>query len=478
MTKRFVGRKEELELLNDLIQKKSASLITIQGRRRIGKSRLVEEFAKKYKFIEISALAPSKNTSADLQRFAFAQQLSKYFPIDKLDSSDWMPIFSFLAQHVAQGRYVILFDEISWMGSCDPDFIAKLKNAWDIEFKYNPQLIMVLCGSVSIWIQEHIIQSTAFLGRLSLTLKLNELSLEECNEFLNEIGFVKQPHERLKILSITGGIPRYLEEIKPNKTADQNIIDLCFKKSGILFTEFTHIFTDIFGSKNTFYADVLRALVGSPQESSEISKAIGRPLGGNFSIMMNNLLVAGFIERDFTWQIKTGSESKLSHYRLSDNYIRFYLKYIEPAKSKIEKDMFAPSGIDSLPGFHSIMGLQFENLMLNNRLLLLKKINLRPHDIIYDNPYFQKGTLNQKGCQIDYLIQLKTQVLYACEFKFSKDKIGLKVIHEMKEKLNHLYLPKRFAIIPVLVCVNGVTEQALDEDYFYHVIDISDVLEG
>ena len=48
----------------------------------------------------------------------------------------------------------------------------------------------------------------------------------------------------------------------------------------------------------------------------------------------------------------------------------------------------------------------------------------------------------------------------------------------MKEKLNHLYLPKRFAIIPVLVCVNGVTEQALDEDYFYHVIDISDVLEG
>jgi hypothetical protein len=377
---------------------------------------------------------------------------------------------------VSQGRYVILFDEISWIGSCDSDFIAKLKNAWDMEFKSNPQLIMVLCGSVSLWIEEHIIQSTAFVGRLSLNLRFKELCLEECHEFLNEIGFIKQPYERLKILAITGGIPRYLEEIKPHKTAERNIIDLCFKKSGILFNDFHHIVTDIFGSKNTIYLEVLRALALSSKNSLEISHAIKKPLGGNFSNILSQLLLAGFIERDYHWHIKTGQESKLSRYRLSDNYIRFYLKYIEPSQSKIEKDMVSLSAIESLAGFYSIMGLQFENLMLSNRLLLLEKMSLRPHDVLYDNPYYQKATSSQKGCQIDYLIQLKTQVLYACEFKFSKDKVGLKVIEEMRQKIDKLCLPKRCAIIPVLVCVNGVSEEVLEQDYFYHIIDISEIL--
>lgn len=347
-----------------------------------------------------------------------------------------------------------------------------------MEFKSHQKLIMVLCGSISLWVQENIIQSTAFLGRISLNLHLTDLSLEESHEFLNEIGFVKQPHERLKILSVTGGVPRYLEEIKPSKTADQNIIDLCFKKSGILFSEFTHIFTDIFGSKNNIYIEVLRALASCSQEASRISKAVGKPLGGNFSAIMRHLLVGDFIQRDFSWQIKTGAESHLSHYRLSDNYTRFYLTYIEPARSKIERDLFKISGIESLSGFHSIMGLQFENLLLNNRLFLLQKMGLRPQDVVYDNPYFQRATRTQKGCQIDYLIQLKTQVLYACAFKFSIHKVGIQVIHEMREKLNNLALPKRFAIIPVLVCVNGVTEQLQDADYFYHIIDIGELLEA
>jgi hypothetical protein len=114
--------------------------------------------------------------------------------------------------------------------------------------------------------------------------------------------------------------------------------------------------------------------------------------------------------------------------------------------------------------------------MLSNRLLLLEKMSLRPHDVLYDNPYYQKATSSQKGCQIDYLIQLKTQVLYACEFKFSKDKVGLKVIEEMRQKIDKLCLPKRCAIIPVLVCVNGVSEEVLEQDYFYHIIDISEIL--
>ena len=103
--------------------------------------------------------------------------------------------------------------------------------------------------------------------------------------------------------------------------------------------------------------------------------------------------------------------------------MRFYLKYIAKNKGKIEAGHFDQQPLSALPGFDSMMGLQFENLVLNNRPFIWQKLHLYPHDIITDNPYFQRAQIRKKGCQIDYLIQTKTQVLYACEIKFSKQEI-------------------------------------------------------
>ncbi len=101
------------------------------------------------------------------------------------------------------------------MSAKDPLFLGKLKNAWDLEFKQNAELILILCGSVSSWIEENILKSSGFMGRVSLTLFLQELSLFTANQMLHSIGFKGSDYDRFKILSITGGIPRYLEEIQP-----------------------------------------------------------------------------------------------------------------------------------------------------------------------------------------------------------------------------------------------------------------------
>ena len=159
----FVGRVNELKSLMDLTQKRSSSLIVIRGRRRIGKSRLVEEFAKNYRFLRFAGLYPTEATTAQSQREEFSKQLSLNLNAPQIIANDWTDLFLSLARETQQGRVIILFDEISWMGSKDSDFLGKLKNAWDLELKKNPELILILCGSVSVWIEKNILHITIFL---------------------------------------------------------------------------------------------------------------------------------------------------------------------------------------------------------------------------------------------------------------------------------------------------------------------------
>jgi hypothetical protein len=188
---------------------------------------------------------------------------------------------------------------------------------------------------------------------------------------------------------------------------------------------------------------------------------------------MNNLVVSGYVARDDTWSLASGSVGKMHRYRLKDNYLRFYLKYIEPNRTKIEK-----GGFERPPAWDAIMGLQFENLVLNNSRGLQRILGISPSDIVFDNPFFQRPTKAQQGCQIDYLIHTRFNVIYVCEIKFSRDKIPYSVANEVKEKIERIHIPKGFSCIPVLIHVNGVSEQLNESAYFYRIIDFSDFLMG
>lgn len=469
----FVGRKEQLERLSSLFKKKSASLIVVRGRRRIGKSRLIEEFAKGKRFLTFAGIPPNPDTNEQSQRDIFAEQLGKQIGLQGILAQDWSALFSLLARHTNQGQVIILLDEISWMGSKDSSFLGKLKNAWDLEFKKNPHLILVLCGSVSTWIEQNIISSTAFFGRISLFLKLEELPLDECHELLQTRGFRQSAYEEFKILGVTGGIPWYLEQIQSGINADNNIRDLCFRKDGVLFNEFDSIFHDLFEKRSEIYRPIIEVLANGPMEFGSICKALDYPKSGTLSEYLDDLIESGFITRDYTWWVKSGKSSKLSQFRLSDNYLRFYLKYVIPNRDRVLRDGFESLAVSSLPGWNAIMGLQFENLVLKNRKKIWERLGIRPEDIIADNPYFQKKTSTRKGCQIDYLIQTRFNTLFACEIKFSVNPLKSDILSEVKDKLSCIVLPKRFSCWPVLIHVNGVIDSVQDSGYFSGIIDFS-----
>jgi len=179
----FIGRKTELERLNAVYQKQGASLVVVKGRRRIGKSRLIGEFAKRSNaqtFWGFAGLAPEDGISAQQQRDHFARQLALILKIPPMTFLDWGDAFEHLSLHIKPGD-IILLDEISWMGSRDPSFIPKLKAWWDKQMMH---MLLVFCGSVSTWIEENILNSTAFFGRVNLTIGLEPLSIPESAAFL------------------------------------------------------------------------------------------------------------------------------------------------------------------------------------------------------------------------------------------------------------------------------------------------------
>lgn len=471
----FVGRQNELQNLGRLLDKKTASLVVIKGRRRIGKSRLVEEFSKNKKFLYFSGIPPTPETTAQSQRDEFARQLSEQLEFPALKAEDWGGLFTFLASQTKKSRVIIFLDEISWMGSKDPTFLGKLKLTWDTHFKKNPKLILILCGSMSSWIEKNIISNTGFLGRISLKITLEELSLPECNILLELMGFKGSVQEKFMILSVIGGVPWYIELINPGLTATENIKELCFTQDGILVGEFKNIFHDLFGRRRDVYKKIVEFLANGPSDYNSICNHLNYPSGGPLSEYLEDLEISEFISQDHTWTLG-GKEARLRKYRLRDNYLRFYLKYIHPNLHKITRAHFQNISLSSFPGWESIMGFQFENLVLNNRALIYQKLGLRAEEVVYDNPFFQTQTKKHKGLQIDYLIQTKFGNLYICEIKFSRNSITRAIIKEMEHKISALKYPKGFACLPVLIHINGVTSEVKDSSFFAKIIDFGDLL--
>lgn len=473
MISKFVGRKKELERLRLLFKKESASIVVVKGRRRIGKSRLIEEFGKGYKMYTFSGLLPTEKTTKESQLNEFGWQLGKALGQPAFKDNDWNDLFLRLAISTRKERVIIFFDEISWMGSMDHDFLGKLKNAWDIEFKKNPQLILVLCGSVSVWIEKNILSSSGFLGRISLNLTIGELPLTDCEMFWGEIKDSISAYEKFKLLSVTGGIPKYLEEIQPDLSAEMNIKNLCFSRSGLLFNEFDQIFSDVFARRSNIYKRIVQCIADGGYELEDIYKKLNAEKGGIINEYLNDLVISGFIRRDFTWHIKNRKMSKLSKYRISDNYLRFYLKYIVPNKEKIERGAFDDKSLNIFSDWESIMGLQFENLVLNNRARIQEILNINPDDVVYDNPFFQNKTLRQDGCQIDYMIQTRFDTLYVCEVKFARHPLKASIIREVQERVGKLKVPRYVSRRAVLVHVNGVDGGIRESRYFSDIIDFS-----
>ena len=221
----FFGRENEINDLMALWGKRCSSLVTCRGRRRIGKSTLIEVFAKRSKarFIRIEGVRPKPEFSDKTELKTFARELAAQTLADDSVPDNWLKAFIRLDREINdKERTVVLLDEVSWLGHYDETFADLVKIAWDDYWSKHDRLVVVVCGSVSGWIKEHFVDNGAFYGRRSLDLVVKELPLNECVKFWGRAATRVEIREIVDVLSVTGGVPRYLKEIAPGDSAVAN----------------------------------------------------------------------------------------------------------------------------------------------------------------------------------------------------------------------------------------------------------------
>ena len=455
----FYGREDILSRLSEFWKRPHASLLVCRGRRRIGGAR----------FLSFEGLAPQPKMTNEDQLAAFGRQLAEQTQGEASTPPNWFEAFRRLAAAVpavARGgaRVVILLDEISWMGKYDPNFPGELKYAWDKRFHDMPDLVFVICGSVSSWIEENILANAGFLGRISLDLIVPELPLRDCVNFWGTVRERVAPQEILDVLSVTGGVPRYLEEVDPALSADENIKRMCFHPNGYLYKDFNDIFTTVFSATSPLKRAVLARLTVGAQGGAELAEALGVARNGPFSKVMKELEMAGFVAADSGINPESGRRSREIRYRLRDNYTRFYLKYVEPHASEIKDGRYEFASLENLPEWNAILGLQFENLVVNNFRSLLPALHLEGVQIFSAAPFRKVRKSADRGVQVDLLVQTRKAVVLV-EIKRQRE-IGEEVEREMAEKVRRLHVPAGMSVRTALVYAGALSKGVRGDGYF------------
>lgn len=475
--RKFIGRETYLEKLEALWRKGTSSLVVVAGRRRIGKSTLVEEFAVRSKcdFIELVGLAPDDKMTNQKQLDNFCERLAKATGMPEAKADCWPKAFDALeAALKRRGKTIVFLDEISWMGKYDDSFAAFLKTAWDTQFSRHSRLILVIAGSVSAWINRNIQKSRGYVGRISLDFTLPELPPDRCLAFWGRKADRTSTRDVLDMLAITGGVPKYLNEIAPSLSPDENVKRLCFDPDGYLFKDFDRIFDDVFGGSVVAKKRILNALAEGPASVSELAGKFGCDPNGHLSEDLAELAEAGFVGKTQGRNPLTGKIVREVRYRLRDNYTRFYLRYVLPRKANIQDGLYSYVQLERLGEWNSIMGLQFENLVLNNISMLVPLIGLTGKKIESAAPYFKSGRKTGEGVQIDFLIQLP-RCSYVVEIK-RMHRISAAVEDEVREKVRRLKLPKDHSVRLVLVYAGELDPVVEENGYFDYLISADRLL--
>lgn len=235
-----------------------------------------------------------------------------------------------------------------------------------------------------------------------------------------------------------------------------------------LATDFEDIFRDVFNRTPGIKADLLRSLCDGPKNVGGVAEALGLPKNGHLSSSLDQLEEAGFVSEDEGVNPDTGAPVQQKRYRISDNYARFYLKYIEPALPLIRKGRFAFASLDHLAGWESVMGLAFENLVIANFRELLPRFGLERSLLLSAAPF------HRKNVQIDLLLQTRRSVCVV-EVKRQRE-IGREIIDEVAAKVEKLPKRKGISVKAALVYEGHLAPIVEADGYFDAIIPFRTLL--
>jgi AAA+ ATPase superfamily predicted ATPase len=468
----FVGRSFEKQRVLEAAMANEASILIVYGRRRIGKTELIEQTLRNRHLIKLEGVEGG-DKQAQMVRVLY--QLSKALDdpyLAKMQFSTWLELLDFIADKLSEGEWTLYFEELQWLAEYKDEFIADLKYVWDNKLRHNAKLLLVLCGSSPSFMKNHVVHSKALYNRSIYELNLREFTLAEASEFL---GNERSKNEIMNAYLSVGGIPEYLKRIKKSSSIQIGLCENSFKKESYFSTEHNKIFISSF-AESTHYKTIIDYLslvkFATRPEIENFLKIHG---GGNLSEILNDLEACGFVEHYVPFQALEGS--KLSRYCISDNYLRYYFKFIHPILKKIEQGDYNQSPMRALnkESYQKWLGFAFERFCRVNHRLIASFIGFKAVDY-KSGAFFNRATDKvSKGYQIDLIFDRADHVLTVCEVKYLQSKVGVEVINEFEEKLKLLPNAKSKTIEKVLIAANGASDTLIARDYFDYIITLDDI---
>ncbi len=469
----FVGRQKELSIIADLHKKDEAQILICYGRRRVGKTELIEQAFRKTKLLKFEGLK-GKNQPEEIKHFL--SQLSDYAeePIYReLPFTTWKQCFELLAKKTAKGAWTIYFEELQWMACYSSDLVADLKYVWDNFFKKNPQLRLILCGSATSFMLTQVVRSQVLYNRSQTIIELKEFSLAETYEFL---GKKHSLPELMDIYLSLGGIPEYLKQIQKGASLYIKMCQQSFVKNGFFQSEIDRIFVSNLSDRE-HYRKIVEILSQKKFLTREqILAKLDVQSGGKISELIQDLTICRFISANAP--IGKSENSKLQRYQVSDSYLRFYYKFINPQKSAIERGQFDRTPIKGLNNatWRKWLGFAFEHWCMENSVLIAEILSFA--DVQYKvGPYFNRST-NQlnPGFQIDLMFDRSDRVVSVCEIKYTDNPVGSEVIKEFSKKIDLLNLSPRKTLQKILITAAGAKPEL--SGYFDRIITLDQLFKN
>ena len=356
----MVGRTQELETLDRLIQRPEAAFILVYGRRRVGKTRLLQHWAKESGLPTFYWEAP--RTTADNVRASLAREFGRWAlgeggpHAPRYD--DWADLFRAIYQHVAQRPTVLIFDEFPWAVEADDSLPSYLKTAWDQLFA-NSQVKLALTGS-HISTMEKLLESDAPLfGRLTSKLYVRPLPFAEIKPFVRHYNAEK----RLAVYALVGGIPDYLRAWDDQADLLTNIREFFVSENSPYRNEQNVLIGDVLRRDSPDYEAVLDAVGKGLHDMEGICLDASLP-SHRVSYVLDALAGVRLVERRIRASVPVRQHESARHarYFLSDPFLRFYYRFILPNRSLIAQGVYTALDREFREQMRGFVGATFEEL--------------------------------------------------------------------------------------------------------------------
>lgn len=327
---RFINREKEMASLETQYSRSGAGLIVLYGRRRVGKTSLIEEFTRGKKTIYFMA---DKQVERDLLK-RLQQVMARSMGdslMERIDFASWDDLFDYwLGKEDFSKKIVLVLDEFQYIAKVNPAFPSILQRLWDQKLRER-NIFLILCGSlINMMYATTLSYESPLYGRRTGQIKLDPIPFEHYSCFLPEMD----PLKRLEFFAVTGGIPKYIESISPDKSIFENIRHNIISKNSYLYIEPRFILNEEV-SETLNYFSILKAIAEGEHKIGNIASRIG--IKANILTKYLDVLInLDILERQVPVTEEMPEKSKMGLYFIKDHFFRFWFRYIFPNQSYLE----------------------------------------------------------------------------------------------------------------------------------------------